>query len=104
MGAAYAPLLPHPSFRTAYEVGDMAQAIERSQMTAMRANFIQKCGRPDFGAMDVCHPDHITAYINKLGENYDVLRFIHQGLYLVSLVPAPDEQCPHTSRWTLGSG
>jgi hypothetical protein len=62
----------------------MAQATERSQMVAMRTNFIQKCGRADFQAtLDVCNPEHITGYVAKMADNYNVLRHLHQGLYLV---------------------
>jgi hypothetical protein len=62
----------------------MAQATERSQMVAMRTNFIQKCGRADFQAtLDVCNPEHVTGYLAKMADNYNVLRHLHQGLYLV---------------------
>jgi hypothetical protein len=62
----------------------MAQATERSQMVAMRTNFIQKCGRPDYRAtLDVCDPAHMHGYVEKMADNYNVLRHLHQGLYLV---------------------
>eukprot|EP00883_Tetradesmus_obliquus_P002715 jgi/Sobl393_1/12921/SZX78204.1 len=70
-------------YQTAYEVGDMAQATERSQMVAMRTNFIQKCGGPDYAAtLDICNPEHVKGYIAKMNDNYNVLRHLHQGLYL----------------------
>jgi hypothetical protein len=62
----------------------MAQATERSQMVAMRTNFLQKCGRPDYRAtLDVCSPEHVHGYVEKMADNYNVLRRLHQGLYLV---------------------
>jgi hypothetical protein len=62
----------------------MAQATERSQMVAMRANFVQKCGRPDYQAtLNICDPSHVEGYIAKMADNYNVLRHLHQGLYLV---------------------
>ncbi|KAF8055488.1 tmcC [Scenedesmus sp. PABB004] len=69
-------------YQTAYEVSDMAQATERSQMMTLRANFIQKCGNPTFADMEVCSADNVEAYIAKIQENYSVMRAIHQGLYL----------------------
>eukprot|EP00775_Hariotina_reticulata_P009112 gene9112-9281_t len=35
-------------YQTAFQVSDMAQAIEKSQMGAMRANQIQKCQSPEY--------------------------------------------------------
>lgn len=63
----------------------MAQGIERSQMVAMRINYIQKCGIPDYANMVVCDPQNIARYMQKMQDNFDVFRHIHQGLYLVSL-------------------
>jgi alpha-D-ribose 1-methylphosphonate 5-triphosphate synthase subunit PhnG len=78
----------------------MAQATERSQMVAMRANFVQKCGRPDFRAtLAVCDPEHVASYVEKMADNYNVLRHLHQGLYLVRGSPGGWGQ-DHQGLWS----
>lgn len=65
------------------EVGDMTEAVDRSQMIATLSNMIQKCADPSKADMPVCHQDMLKSYITKMQENYDILKYNHQHLYLV---------------------
>eukprot|EP00775_Hariotina_reticulata_P009651 gene9651-9811_t len=69
-------------YQTAYEVGDMAKAIVRSQMAVMRSNLVQKCLSPLFSNMWVCSPAQVQGYLSQMEEYYTTLRSVHQGLYL----------------------
>jgi hypothetical protein len=63
----------------------MAQAIERSQMGAMRANQIQKCQSPEYKKTipTWCSSKKVQRYVDTLGEVQAGLRHLHQNLYLV---------------------
>lgn len=69
--------------RISHEVGEMADAIEHTQMLASRASMIQKCGHEHNAAMSVCDPALVKRYSTRLRMNYDTFKMIHQSLYLV---------------------
>jgi hypothetical protein len=71
--------------RTAYEVGDMAKAIVRSQLAVMRSNLLQKCLSSSFSSLWVCSPSQVTWYLGQMEDYYTTLRSVHHGLYLVCL-------------------
>jgi len=78
----------------------MAQAIEKTQMGAMRANQVQKCQSPEYSKTipTWCSKKKVKRYVDTLDEVLQGLRQLHQGLYLVR------QQLPklcRTMQWTL---
>ena len=55
----------------------MARAADRFQLSAMRANFAQKCGLPAFAAFEVCSPENQAYSLERLKANLDLVTDWH---------------------------
>lgn len=83
MHAGTAPHMPlkHrscPTRSNARDTATMARATDRFQLSAMRANLLQKCREPDFEAFDTCSASKHERNMNKLALNTVNLRHWHQ--------------------------
>lgn len=67
-----------------WEVKGISEAIEHSQMIATLSNMIQKCADPALSGMDVCNAKNMAQYSKTMQDNYNILKYNHQHLYLVS--------------------
>lgn len=67
-------------------MGDVADAIQFSQMIAICANYLVNCYDPSYASMDICDAASVQSVESSMSNSYNELKRCHQGLYLVMLL------------------